>query len=165
MKIAGLTYLLLMLLCPWAAGQSLGTKLMGTTGDFKSNNGYSLSYSVGELSVSTSPGETYFFTQGFQQPDTMVSRRPPGSGPQAIEVFPNPFQTNLYVNIFIDESPEFWIEVYNLKGSKVYQEKYTDIYYGSQRILNGQSLPKGLYFIKIYSTNGKKIEKFKLVKM
>ena len=163
MKTVGLTYLLLLLLCPWAAGQSLGTSLLGTTGDFKADNGYSISFSVGELSVTTMIEDRYTFTQGFQQPDSIG--RKPGFGPEVIKIFPNPVQTFLFIDIFIDESPEFWIEVYNLKGSKIYQEKYTDIFYGSRKILNVQDLPKGLYFLKIYSTNGRIIEKNKFVKM
>lgn len=161
MKTIGLTSLLFLLLCPWAASQSLVPTLMGTTGDFKTA-GYSLSYSVGELSVTTLSGGDYFLTQGFQQPDSVFTII---GGPQTIEAFPNPVSTNLTINIFIEESPEFWVEIYNIKGSKVYQEKYTGVYYGSRKKIDFQEFPKGLYFVKIYSTNGKSMEKFKIVKM
>lgn len=171
MKIAGLTYLLLMLLCPWAAGQSLGTTLLGTTGDFKSGS-YSLSYSVGELLVTSSSSGNYFLTQGFQQPylvskkqqDDTVSWCYPEC-PQLIKVYPNPVEKELNIQFYKLGINNFSVEIYNIRGSKVLQVKYSNLGYGEIVKINFEDLPKELYLIYAYSSDGKLMEKFKVIKI
>ena len=51
-----------------ALGQSLSPWVLGTSGGFHTNQGNSLSWTVGEVEVATLNNSTSFLTQGFQQP-------------------------------------------------------------------------------------------------
>jgi hypothetical protein len=158
-----LTYLIGLLATSTAVSQSLSPMLTATTGNFMSTSNYSLSYTVGELSVSYDLNSSYLLTKGFQQADPSSGNYEPDI--QLIAVNPNPVATKLYIDFYISGTNDFRIEVYNLKGTQVMTFLYPETVYKDQKIIDFESLPKGLYLIRIYSVNGKISERYKIEKM
>ena len=106
----------------------------------------------------------YKLTQGFQQYYGEDSGFCEGCIPD-IKAFPNPVQDILklyFIDIGIND---FTIDIYNLKGSKVYQKRLLGITSGQKVEFDMERFPKGLYFINIYSDDAKLYSKFKIIKM
>jgi hypothetical protein len=59
----------------------------------------------------------------------------------------------------------FTVEIYNIRGSKVLHKKYTNVGYNEIVKINFEDLPKELYLIHAYSSDGKLMEKFKIIKI
>lgn len=169
MKTVGLTYLLLLLLCPWAVAQVKDPVLIGTTGYFQSVSGYSVSYSVGELAIASETSGNFLLTQGFQQffldADPILPPCENDNCPELIKAFPNPVKDMLYIQFYKLGVNNFTMDIYNSKGGKVYQKKYQEITYGAKFGLNFENFPKGLYLINISSDDGKLLDRFKIIKI
>lgn len=162
-KTLNLTYLLIAFTAQVAFNQTLTPSLLATTGNIESVSGYSLSYSIGELAVATSYNSEYYLTQGFQQAEKGIDTT---GSITTIIVNPNPvILQHLYIDFYDPEVFNFGVEVFNLKGSKVLEETYSQNYYGQKKRLDMGMLPKGLYIVHVYSIEGKLSKKFKIVKM
>ena len=152
--------LLLALLCFEQKAES--QVVSATGGGFFSNNGYTLSYTYGELSVKTFSKNNNILTEGFQQ-----GKYHP-SGPvlfNEVQYFPNPVDETLTLRFYIKEEQSFTIQIYNILGkliefreiqnvSGVHDEPFTFGQYG-----------KGLYLIKLQSGDGKLQRTFKIEKI
>ena len=55
-----------------ASAQKLAPTYLGVAGNAKTAGGKNLSWSIGELIVTTGSENSFYLTQGFQQPDWMV---------------------------------------------------------------------------------------------
>lgn len=164
-KTLSLTFFLLVFISKIAVTQSLTPSLLACTGNYGLHSEYSVSYSLGELAITTCYNSGYYLTQGFQQSYPNETPGPDTVPFQFVDVNPNPAVENLNIDFFISESNNFLVEIYNLKGSKIKQTTYSEITYGNRKSLNVGNLPKGLYFIHITSTDGKISEMFKIVKI
>jgi hypothetical protein len=79
----------------------------------------------------------------------------------SLRVYPNPFKDNLTIDYYLPEDGKAEISVYNIKGQKVLLLRNTRDYAG-QNILswngkgkNSQSLPTGIYIIRLQTSAGK----------
>lgn len=73
----------------------------------------------------------------------------------AIDVFPNPFQNELTINLLDNNDLTYHLEIYNLLGQTVYSTTLSN-----SLTFDTSFLPKGTYFLSIFNQNEKK----KLVK-
>lgn len=162
-KIQKLTIFILAISIHLANSQSITPSLLACTGNTQATDGYTISYTVGELTVVSLNSKGYYLTQGFQQsyPESITPPVPLN----LISVTPNPFRDHLNINFFIAEPYDFGIEIYNSCGRKNYIADFPDVIYSQRESLNLEFLPKGLYFIHIYSINGKISKVFKIEKM
>ena len=99
---------------------SMVNSVLATAGAYQTNGSYSLSWTVGELAVSTLTEGSNVLTQGFQQPwDMSVSIQ---DGPEinwSVKAYPNPVYDYLNVKFSLEKSEEFVIEVTDITGKKV----------------------------------------------
>jgi len=74
------------------------------------------------------------------------------------EIYPNPVQHELYMNISVNKASLSEINIFNVSGTKVYTNMY-NLLPGFQTLrLNISSLPSGIYFIEI-NWEGKKVQR------
>jgi hypothetical protein len=159
-----LTFLLLIVASQLIA-QNQTQSLLGSTGFYQSVSGFSVSYTIGELAITSETSGNYLLTQGFQQPDTINGAVEEEDGPEFIKAFPNPVKDYLTILLYKSGVSEFWIDAYNLKGSKSMHLRIEGVYYGESKVLNLKEFPKGMYIFHIYSSDGKLYEKLKVVKI
>jgi hypothetical protein len=130
--------------------------------------------STGEFSYTQTGGETaveiisspdYVFTQGFQQPGIKYSKEdvPAGNG---VKVYPNPVTDYLYIELFGSEARSFRIDIINLTGTIIQNEKLVF----NDQFWHRESFPFvqfsiGLYFVRIISEDGIINRTFKIEKM
>jgi hypothetical protein len=130
-------------------------------------SGKSVNYSqtVGETAVEIINCSSYTFTQGFQQPGIhhLTDVQPGGNG---VDVYPNPVINDLKVKLFGNIPRDFVVEVITITGTIVISERisFTDEYNYEAAIPMG-SLTKGLYFIRIWSTDKIINRTFKIEKL
>lgn len=135
--------------------------VVATGGGFTFSEGYSLSYTYGELSVRTLTKTSNILTQGFQQ----GKYHPGGNG--SINDFkygPNPVDEKLKLQFYFSDTQSFIIQIYNMLGQASGYIVQKDVGNGNQVDINFSNLGKGLYLVKVQSADGKfqriiKIEK------
>jgi hypothetical protein len=73
----------------------------------------------------------------------------------SVNVYPNPFSKNLFVEVDANESSHINISITNIQG-KVISNKYTPVHKGIQNINIGDLdfITEGLYFVKVLTQNG-----------
>ncbi len=130
-------------------------------------SGKSVSYSqtVGETAVEIINSSLYTFTQGFQQPGihSVADVQPGGNG---VDVYPNPVINDLKVKLFGNIPRDFVMEAITITGTVVISERisFTDEY-NYEKVIPMGSLTKGLYFIRIWSTDKIINRTFKIEKL
>jgi len=119
----------------------------------------------GETAVEIIGSSDFVFTQGFQQPGIKFSSEnvPAGNG---VKVYPNPVRDYLYVELFGSGARCFRIDIINLTGSVILNEKLIfDDQFWHREPLSFEHLSTGLYFVRIISEDGIVNRTFKIEKM
>ena len=151
-----------------ASAQKLSPTFLGVAGKAQTSGGKNLSWSIGELIVTTGSGNSYYLTQGFQQPDWMVMGLAEFNPNVDFSVFPNP--TVGLVNVYIrglSDFRKYQLSVYDIMGrlQEVKSEKEGNSN-ETTILLDLTNLNPGQYFIRIIPENsGKQFIEFKIVKV
>ena len=152
--------LILVLAAMTVYGQTVERQVISSTGMISSNDGVSISSTVGEVSVETVIEGTVILTQGFQQPEDG------GGSTTAIQdyelkvdykVFPNPTSDVLNIQLDAPEQMEIFIELASVNGTTV-----------ERRIVNGSGilqsqmqvdqLPSGTYLLVMRDIKNNKLK-------
>lgn len=153
---------LLTLLSIAIKAQMLTPTVIASTGAYSSNGNYSLSYTVGEMTMVqtfTSQNGQNILTQGFQQPnDSLISGlidiTPEAYG--SFAVYPNPTIDQFWFGYQMPEAGRVTITMYDAIGQKI-----SDIYYSnyeSGKVVsnaNVQNLAAGVYMVTLTFTSAK----------
>jgi hypothetical protein len=149
-----------MVLFPFAGwGQSLSPTVIASAGDYFDNGTVSISFTVGEVAVTTLEAGDVILTQGFQQPFELdVTGVKDQEISWSVRTYPNPVKENLHVK-FTLESPEgFTLVVMDLTGKKVFIKKYDQVQPGEVKDIDFQNYAPGIYLVSVTS-NDKSVRK------
>jgi len=92
---------------------SSGTSFQGTN--------YNISWSLGELAITSIGGSNYVLTQGFHQPiETETSVVPPISQKLSIQVYPNPVRKMLQINWIKEHFQESILYLFSMEGQLLF---------------------------------------------
>jgi len=147
------------------SGQSISSYVVASAGESVEKDGVSISWTLGELAIETiedSEGSV-ILTQGFQQGYfEITSVGEPLSNNFVIKIYPNPASEYVLVDLQSDQVKSAVVEMYDLQGKLVYNNKY-DAMEGPNRIeLSG--LNSSQYILRVVDSSGKVLQTFKLVK-
>ena len=80
--------------------------------------------------------------------------------------YPNPFISSFTVSFKLPKKDDVQIEIYNVSGQLVYQRRFENLSEGSNslKIIPQNSLPSGLYLVKLTSTDTKSSKVLKVIK-
>jgi hypothetical protein len=78
---------------------------------------------------------------------------------EALTVFPNPTSGELNISFSINNNDNINIEIYNMMGQNVYNERLTNFIGNYNKTINTKPLSKGVYFLKVTSSSGISIKK------
>lgn len=95
---------------------SLERQLIGTTGNASSQGSVTLSASVGEPMVRDLTSGSISLSQGFQQADEVAVGVDEPLIELTYQVFPNPTQGKVRVDITVDKPMEIGIEIFDIHG-------------------------------------------------
>ncbi len=123
------------------------------------------SQTIGESVVEVIGCIDFTFTQGFQQPGIKLKKEnpPPGNG---VKVYPNPVTDFVNIELFGTGTRSFLIDFFNISGSIIRSEKYefANQYWFCQPF-SVENYSRGLFFIRITSTDGLISRTFKIEKL
>jgi len=77
----------------------------------------------------------------------------------ALKIFPNPASNYLNLSFSTPHNDNFNIDIYNILGVKLYNENLTNFSGNYNKTINVEMLSKGIYFLKITSSNGISVKK------
>lgn len=147
--------------------QALSFNTMGASGASFQSATHQIDYTLGEAITSSFSSGNHMITQGYQQPmrtrATISLGEPvyldiPENVSNQVNVYPNPFQSEITIETGTDESMRLF--VYDLSGKLVYQELIA----AEVAKLNLSELPVGNYRLSLWNTQGINYE-FSLVKI
>ena len=152
--------LLLVISC---LGQQIGSpSVVATGGGYFSTEGYSLSYTYGELAVQTFSKSSNILTEGFQQGKYHLN------GPGAIneiQYFPNPVDEKLTLRFYVTDGQSFTIHIFSSLGKITGYLARDNVINGEKMDLDFSGYAKGLYLVKLQSKDGKIQRTFKIEKI
>ena len=125
--------------------------VLAAGGNTSEGQNISLSWTLGELAISTLTTEKGFLTEGFHQPEMLVERLDAATEKWQpgikVSIAPNPVQQQLYVELFHTEDLDFTLSMYDLNGKRLWLKQGKDV----QRItsIDMMDLPSGFYILKI----------------
>ena len=143
--------------------QSLSPTVIASAGGFAAAGGYSISQTIGELAVKTLTNNDLLLTQGFQQPQLSVANFiEPEEVEWSLNTYPNPVKDMMYIEYSLQEETDLMLEIRDITGKKVSEEKLEQLSGDSETSVNLSDLRNGIYFLKFYSPD-KKL--FKIIKI
>jgi hypothetical protein len=154
--------LLTILICVFRVTSLRAQEVVATSGDFFTNPNGSISWTLGEPISESFAANQQVFSQGFQQSAQNYSAISIICNTDLIEIFPNPFAEIIHLQNQTDEK-ELMLALYDEKMALI---KKTTIQTGfnNESIISFQDLEAGVYFLHIYSENGKVESMQKLIK-
>lgn len=147
----------------YTSGQSISSYVIASAGESAEADGISISWTLGELAIETFETSDIILTQGFQQGYFEVtSIGEPLSNNFALKVFPNPATEYVMVELQSDEIKDGIIQMYDMNGRLVYNEKF-NVTQGPNRI-ELSDLNSSQYILKVSNSSGEVLQTFKLIK-
>lgn len=155
-----------MMLVKISQAQSISNQVIGTTGNFSSASGVSLSSTSGETIIETFNAGNNILTQGFQQPnDNGVGIIELNENKFSVKIFPNPTAEFLTVQFHSDNGEEFSVSLYDLLGRKLnlINNQFQN---GNEFSISFQltQLPSACYFLTIENASGEIKKTFPIIK-
>lgn len=136
-----------------AFSQSFQPTVIGSAGTYAAFANGSMAWTIGEVITPTFSSANNFFTQGFHQPEFLLTAAGEVQATSCISIYPNPVQEKIYVN----SDGEFTLLVYNMYGERIMER---NLFPGSNE-MNIGNLSSGIYMLTVISQNGTK-QSFKI---
>lgn len=150
-----LSILMLLLFGKIGYSQTLITPYGGS----QTNNGVSLSFSLGEAVTNTGSAGGYYLTQGFHQTKAkLVSISEVGAFAD-LTAYPNPFTNQVHLS-GLNLSEITAVKVFDSRGQLVFHQPQFNMY---EPTVSLQTLAKGVYFLSAFSKENH-VKIFQLIK-
>lgn len=139
-----------------AGAQSISPSVIATAGGFASNDNVSLSWTLGEVAVTTLTDGNIILTQGFQQPwETDPSAVFNKELNWSILTWPNPVHDQIRVRFSLDVPMDFTLEIIDLTGKMMKIRNLENVVPGQEIEVDFSFYPQGMYLMKIASKDRK----------
>ncbi len=147
--------------------QSLERQVIGSAGGYEVENGYSLSFTIGEPVVETAITGSVVLTQGFQQPDDVeVGINDLVKVKMDYLIFPNPTMDNLTVQLSADQVVEVNISLRDMLGRQIDQLDRKVLVDGVvQQQYDLTHLAAANYMLVLTDKGGNQLGQFKIQKL
>ena len=138
--------------------------LVPAAGVVSSGNIY-YSQTIGETATEIINNFDFVLTQGFQQPGIKISDEPVNLG-TGVNVYPNPVTDYIKIKLFGDIPRKFTIELISITGT-IIKTATLEFYYNYNYIqqMETNDLKRGLYFVRVTSSDKMIQRTFKIQKM
>lgn len=144
-------------LCPVVYSQSLSSENVGSSGGTFNNNGYNLSWSVGEIATETVGSSSFKLTQGFNQPKNTGTNSVRLLTATQTKLFPNPVSAVLHITSEL--VPVSSCKIYDAMGKLIWEQNLNQI----KNTIDIAFLSSGTYVVSLVLQNDV-TEKFQILK-
>lgn len=157
-KPISLLFFMLLIATTISAQITLAPTVISSGGGYAEGENISISWTLGELAVTTLTGGNMILTQGFQQPfDVGVGIRKDEVN-WDISVYPNPVGDELSIRFDIDKPGDFLLEIQDVTGRLISQEQHKQINPGDILLLNTSTYSTGIYFLKVFTPDRQQVQ-------
>ncbi len=139
--------------------------IISASGGFSETDNFSISWTLGELAITSLNGDHMILTQGFQQAlnaGTGVTKNEPNWN---ILVYPNPVHDILNIHFDLRESKDFLIELQDVSGRILKQVPLQNILPGDLMHINFSDFVSGVYFLRILTPDFRQVKVTSLRKL
>lgn len=137
---------------------SLEPSVIASAGGYAENGNISLSWTLGEIAVTTLYGDNMILTQGFQQPYTLgTSINLNDNVDWNIKAFPNPVRSELKIEFDLNKGDDFWIEIQDVTGRTIQLKQHKEVQSGDIITVDMSEFKYGVYFFKIFTPDRKQM--------
>ncbi|MEN8156986.1 MAG: T9SS type A sorting domain-containing protein [Bacteroidota bacterium] len=157
-KAAAIVSMFFLVIATLSAQVILAPSVISSGGGYFEDDNLSISWTLGELAVTTLSGGDLILTQGFQQPFNT------GVGITEIEmdwqisVYPNPVIDELYIRFDISDPGDFLIEVQDVTGRLITQKQHDQVKPGDIVLLGTSHYTPGIYFLKVLNGDRQQVQ-------
>ena len=144
----------------YASSQGIVQQVYASSGSYFSNGTYSLSSTIGEPITATFNSTTYYLTQGFQQPNYLVTMVEDFDKNANIIVYPNPTDDFINIDLGTTNLDKYRFQLYDVTGRLMMTGNIID----KITKLDIGSYASDIYFIRL-SLDNKIIKNFKVQKI
>ncbi len=135
----------------------LSPTVIASAGSYSEAGGISLSWTLGEIAVSTLQQGGITLTQGFQQAYTEGVGFDLDPIRWQIIAYPNPVNDELKLQFDVLEPTDFLIEIQDVTGRIMSQEKYKEVFPGDIIPFEMSSYKSGAYFFRVSTMDRKQV--------
>ena len=144
--------------------QTLSPEVIATSGNTMTTNNLQLDWTLGEVAITTLLNNSQQITQGFHQPNYIItSVDEPSIEIANVNVFPNPTIERIEIKISFNEVQSIRTSLYDINSRIIWTKD--DFGQEIHRIENIQHLPIGSYFLNITSIDNQYSQTFKIQKI
>jgi hypothetical protein len=137
---------------------SIEPSVVASSGNYYESSSMTISWTVGELAITTLTGNNLILTQGFQQPTIMGTGIDKDEFDGKIFVYPNPVQNELFVRFDVERSGNYILELQDVTGRIMSQTMQKPINPGDIIKLNTSAFSPGMYLLRVITTDGRNIQ-------
>ena len=163
MKNLVFTFLTLFIAVQVINAQSISPQVVATAGNYSSNGGYSVSWTIGEPVIATAVNGGTTLTQGFQQPTYNVLSLTNGKIEGfTVNVYPNPATDFVIIDWKTEDQNMLFISLYDATGRMISTQSYSA---SQEKVsLNLSQLASAQYFLEIRNKNNSIAKIFQISK-
>ena len=144
--------------------QNVSPEIISSAGETFQGNTMQIDWTLGEVSITTIQDANQQITQGFHQPNYMITgieKLQEDIG--EIKIFPNPTSDWLEMNLNLKQSSKVEIQFFDFKGKLIWSENIQGQQISIQK--NISDLPSGNYFLNFQIEGSKSLPTFKIQKI
>ena len=130
---------------------TLSPTVIASAGDYAKVGNISLSWTLGEIAVSTLSQGDLILTQGFQQSYVLPDGIELNPIDWQIIAYPNPVKNELKIQFDVLEPTDFWVEIQDVTGRTLSQKQYKEIHPGDIVPVSMSSYKVGVYFFRVFT--------------
>lgn len=145
-------------LCASSFAQTLSPTVVASAGKSFTGVNVDLVFTLGEVATSSLSAGGDFLSQGFNQPNIVITSLEQFQENYSIVVYPNPIEQFVTVEMAVDEWAELWM--FDALG----QEVFYPVQFTRKTILDLRSLSDGPYLMRIQRLGGEPLKTFFLIK-
>ena len=159
-----ITFLTALAFSGYLFSQSISPDVVAAAGDYFSNGTISISWTLGEVATETIGNGTYTLTQGFQQPNYLITAVPKYLNPKfEVTLYPNPTTDNVKLTLKGNENFDLLVSLYDAIGRELLSSKVTAG--TAEKDIDMTSYRAGIYFVKVAQTNGEGLKTIQVAKV
>jgi hypothetical protein len=136
-----------------AQSVELSPTVISPAGNYSEAEGISLSWTLGEIAVSSLQGGNLLLTQGFQQSYQDNTGFVMDPIRWQIALYPNPVKRHLRLQFDVPEPTDFLVEIQDVNGSLILQKQYKQVFPGDVIPFDMSDYSYGVYFFRISTTD------------
>ena len=144
---------------------SLTPSVVSSGGGYAESGNISLSWTLGELAVTTLTGGDMILTQGFQQPFDIGVGFQKDQVNWGISVYPNPVGDELRIRFDVKDPGDFLLEIQDVTGRLISQEQHKQVNPGDILLINTSTYTNGIYFLKVLTPDRQQVQVTSLRKL